>query len=185
MIDEVKKTFTDKGKKSLAAFDDNLKKVRTGRASPNILDSVTVDYYGTETPLNQVASVNVPEARMIVIQPWEKNMIPKIEKAIQKAELGLNPSNDGNVVRVMIPALTEETRKELVKNAKQIAEQARVGIRNIRRDLNEKLKKALKAHDITEDVEKQGLDEVQKLTDKYIKEIDEHLANKEKEILEI
>ena len=171
MIEEIKSNFFDKAKKSISAFSENLKKIRTGRATVNLLDGVMVDYYGAMTPLNQVASVSTPEARTILVQPWDKGMLKNIEKAIQKAELGFNPIADGAVVRVSIPALTEETRKEIVKDAKNIAELARVSIRNLRRDSNEAAKKALKDHKITEDEEKQSLDEIQKLTDNYIKEI--------------
>jgi ribosome recycling factor len=185
MVKDIKDNFDKKAKKTIEAFLENLKKIRTGRASTAVLENIMVDYYGTDTPLNQVASLSVPEARMIVIQPWDKTVIKAIEKAIQKAELGFNPSSDGNVVRVMVPALTEETRKELVKEAKNIAEQARVGIRNLRRDANEHLKKELKDHKITEDEEKHGLDDIQKATDNYIKEIDTILSKKEKEIMEI
>ncbi|OHD11765.1 MAG: ribosome recycling factor [Spirochaetes bacterium GWD1_27_9] len=185
MIEEIKKSFQEKAKKSIVAFGDQLKKVRTGRATANLLDPVIVDYYGTATPLAQVASISVPEARLIVIQPWDKGMVRNIEKAIQKAELGFNPASDGNVIRVSIPALTQETRLEIVKDAKNIAEQARISIRNLRRDSNDFTKKALKDHKITEDQEKQCLDDVQKLTDNFIKEINTIFEKKEKEILEI
>ena len=185
MIEVIKSNFLDKAKKSISAFSENLKKIRTGRATVNLLDGVMVDYYGAMTPLNQVASVSTPEARTILVQPWDKGMLKNIEKAIQKAELGFNPIADGAVVRVSIPALTEETRKEIVKDAKNIAEQSRIIIRNLRRDANEAAKKALKEHKITEDNEKQSLDEIQKLTDNYIKEVNTILEKKEKEILEI
>ncbi|HBD93386.1 MAG TPA: ribosome recycling factor [Spirochaetia bacterium] len=185
MIDDVKNKFNEKALKSIDAFLDGLKKIRTGRASASVFDNVTVDYYGQQTPLNQVANITVPEARMILIQPWEKNMISPIEKSILKAELGFNPSNDGNVIRVNIAPLTKETRLELVKEAKQQAEQAKVIIRNLRRDSNELLKKLLKDHQITEDQEKKGLEDSQKLTDKYIVDITKLFEKKEKEILEI
>jgi ribosome recycling factor len=185
MIDEIKKSFQDKAKKSVASFTDQLKKLRTGRATASLLDSIMVDYYGTPTPLNQIASISVPEARLIVVQPWDKTIAKNIEKAIQKAELGFNPISDGNVIRVSIPALTEETRLDIVKEAKNVAEQARISIRNLRRDGNEHSKKSLKNHEITEDQEKQVLDEIQKSTDNYIKEINSILEKKEKEILEI
>lgn len=185
MIDEIKNKFNDKAKKTIASFEEALKKIRTGRASTNVFDNVMVDYYGEDTPINQVATVSVPEARMIVIQPWEKPMIAKIEKAIMKAELGFNPSNDGNVIRVNIPALTEETRLGLVKDAKALTEQSRVSVRNLRREANDAVKKALKANEITEDQEKQGLDEIQKSTDNFIKQLNTILEKKEKEILEI
>jgi ribosome recycling factor len=185
MIDEIKKTFQDKSQKSISAFADQLKRVRTGRATANLLDPVLVDYYGTPTPISQVASISVPEARLIVIQPWDKTMVKNIEKAIQKAELGFNPMSDGNVLRINIPALTEETRHEIVKDAKNIAEQARISIRNLRREANDHAKKVYKEHKITEDQEKQSLDEIQKLTDNYIKDINLIFEKKEKEILEI
>ncbi|HNZ26188.1 MAG TPA: ribosome recycling factor [Spirochaetota bacterium] len=185
MLNGVKESFDDKAKKSIASFQEQLKKIRTGRASAAILDGVMVDYYGTPTPIDQTASISIPEARLILIQPWDKTTIKNIEKAIQKAELGFNPSNDGNVIRIVIPPLTEETRLELVKNAKAVGEQARVSIRNLRRDSNESLKKYLKDRAITEDQEKQGLDDIQKSTDNYIKEINSILEKKEKEILEI
>lgn len=185
MLNSVKDSFNDKAKKSIASFQEQLKKIRTGRASAAALDNVMVDYYGTPTPIAQTASISIPEARLILIQPWDKTSIKNIEKAIQKAELGFNPSNDGNVIRIVIPPLTEETRLELVKNAKIVGEQARISIRNLRRDSNESLKKHLKDHEITEDQEKQGLDDIQKSTDNYIKEINLILEKKEKEILEI
>lgn len=185
MVEENKRQFDEKTKKTISNFVDQLKKVRTGRASASILDSVKVNYYGNLTPINQCASITIPEARLIVIQPWDKSIIPEIEKSIQKASLGLNPSSDGNVIRLAIPPLTEETRKEIVKDAKVMGEYARVSIRNLRRDANDHLKKALKDHDITEDEEKDGLDDIQKTTDDFIKEIDSILEKKEKEILEI
>lgn len=185
MIKENKEKFEQKAKKSIAAFMENLKKLRTGRANASILDGILVDYYGVPTPINQVASITIPEARLIVVQPWDKSMLSVIEKEIKKADIGLNPTNDGNVIRIVIPPLTEETRKEIVKEAKKEAEQARVAIRNLRREANEALKNALKEHQISEDEEKNALDEIQKLTDKYIKEIDTILEKKEKEILEV
>jgi ribosome recycling factor len=185
MVQENKKQFDEKSKKTISGFVDQLKKIRTGRASASLLDSVMVNYYGTPTPIAQTASITVPEARLIVVQPWDKSIIAEIERSIQKASLGINPSNDGNVIRLQIPPLTEETRKEIVKDAKGQAEHARISIRNLRRDANEHLKKALKDHQITEDQEKQGLDDIQKATDNYIKELDSILDRKEKEILEI
>ncbi len=185
MVEDNKVNFEKKTQKTIANFNDQLKKIRTGRASSSILDGVMVNYYGTPTPISQVGSITIPEARLIVIQPWDKSIIVDIEKAIQKSSLGFNPTNDGNVIRISIPALTEETRKQLVKDAKNIAEHTRVSIRNLRRDANENLKKLLKDHQIAEDQEKHGLDEIQKLTDKYIKDVDTILEKKEKEILEI
>lgn len=185
MLNKVKDTFNEKAKKSILNFTEQLKKIRTGRPNINILDSVMVDYYGTPTPLNQTASISVQDGRTILVQPWDKTMLKNIEKSIFKAEIGLTPSNDGNVIRINVPPLTEETRKEIVKDVKNIAEQVRVAIRNLRRDSNEAIKKLLKDKQITEDQEKHTLDEIQKLTDNYIKEINNISEKKEKEILEI
>lgn len=170
--------------KTIAALKDEFKALRTGRASASIFDRVRVDYYGTPTPLNQVSTISVPEARSIVIQPFDKSLISEIEKAILKSELGLNPSNDGKVIRISIPPLTAERRKELVKQAKSIAENSRVAIRNIRRDGNDELKKQQKDGIITEDDLKTGETDLQKSTDKYIQDINKILEEKEKEIME-
>lgn len=178
-------TAESKMKKSLAALEDEFKTIRTGRASAALFDQVKVEAYGTPTPLSQVATVSVPEARLVVIQPWDKGLLSEIERAIQKSELSVNPNNDGKVIRISIPPLTEDRRKEFVKVAKNMAEQSRVAIRNIRREANDALKKKQKSSDITEDDEKKGADEVQKLTDKYIKDINTLLEDKEKEIMEI
>ncbi len=172
-------------KKSVAALISDFNTIRTGRASAALFDKIRVDYYGQSTPLSQVATISIPEARLVVIQPWDKGILNEIEKAIQKSELSVNPNNDGKVLRINIPPLTEERRKELVKVAKNTAEQGRVAIRNIRRDANDELKKMEKKHEITEDDEKKGAEDIQKLTDSYIKEINSHLENKEKEIMEI
>ena len=169
--------------KTIAALKDEFKALRTGRASASIFDRVRVDYYGTPTPLNQVSTISVPEARSIVIQPFDKSLISEIEKAILKSELGLNPSNDGKVIRISIPPLTAERRKELVKQAKSIAENSRVAIRNIRRDGNDELKKQQKDGTITEDDLKTGEADLQKSTDKYIQDINKILEEKEKEIM--
>ena len=170
--------------KTIAALKDEFKALRTGRASASIFDRVRVDYYGTPTPLNQVSTISVPEARSIVIQPFDKSLISEIEKAILKSELGLNPSNDGKVIRISIPPLTAERRKELVKQAKSIAENSRVAIRNIRRDGNDELKKQQKDGTITEDDLKTGEADLQKSTDKYIQDINKILEEKEQEIME-
>ena len=170
--------------KTIAALKDEFKALRTGRASASIFDRVRVDYYGTPTPLNQVSTISVPEARSIVIQPFDKSLISEIEKAILKSELGLNPSNDGKVIRISIPPLTAERRKELVKQAKSIAENSRVAIRNIRRDGNDELKKQQKDGTITEDDLKTGEADLQKSTDKFIQDINKILEEKEKEIME-
>ena len=163
----------------------DLASVRAGRATPALLEKVMVDYYGTPTPVNQVASVTVPEPRMIIIQPWEKNLLKDIERAIMKSDLGLNPNSDGAVIRLNLPQLTEERRKEIVKTVHKKSEDARVIVRNLRRDANDAVKKAEKAKEITEDEAKKGTDDIQKMTDKIIKEIDNIMANKEKEVMEI
>lgn len=171
--------------KAVDHFQNELKKVRTGRASASLLDDIRVDYYGTPTPLGQVATVNVPDARSIVIQPWEKSMLGEIEKAIRQSDLGLNPNNDGTIIRVPIPPLTEERRRDIVKMCKKDAEESRVAVRNIRRDQLEALKKAEKEEHFSEDDRKRAEDDVQKLTDKHVKMIDELLAKKEKEVMEV
>lgn len=170
--------------KSIAALKDEFNAIRTGRASAALFDKVRVDYYGQPTPLNQVATVSVPEARSVVIQPFDKTLIGEIEKAIQKSELGLHPSNDGKIIRIAIPPLTAERRKELVKQAKAAAETSRVAIRNIRRDGNEDLKKQQKDSKLTEDELKTAEDALQKSTDKFIADINKILETKEKEIME-
>jgi ribosome recycling factor len=170
------------------AIDDALRKlatVRTGRASVSLLDTVSVDYYGTPTPLTQMASVHAPEPQMLTVQPWDQTQVGNVEKAIRAADLGLNPSNDGKLVRIPIPPLTEERRKQLAKQVHEIAEEHRTAVRNIRRDANEKLKKMLKDKAISEDNERDGLDEVQKLTDSYIAKIDELSKSKEHEIMSV
>jgi len=175
----------DRMKKSLASLKDGFAALRTGRASPAIFDKIRVDAYGEKSPLNQVANISVPEARLIVIQPWDKGLIGEIEKAIRASELSLNPSNDGKVIRISIPPLTEERRKDLAKQAKNQAEQSRVAIRNIRRDGNDELKKLLKDSKITEDEEGKTVEELQKLTDGYIGKVNQVLEEKEKEIMEV
>jgi ribosome recycling factor len=170
--------------KSIAALKDEFNAIRTGRASAALFDKVRVDYYGQPTPLNQVATVSVPEARSVVIQPFDKTLIGEIEKAIQKSELGLHPSNDGKIIRIAIPPLTAERRKELVKQAKAAAETSRVAIRNIRRDGNDDLKKQQKDSKLTEDELKSAEDALQKSTDKFIADINKILETKEKEIME-
>ncbi|MDR0323720.1 MAG: ribosome recycling factor [Treponema sp.] len=172
-------------KKTVANLKEGFAAIRTGRASASLFDRIRVDYYGEKSPMNQVANISVPEARLIVIQPWDKNLIGEIEKAIRTSELSLNPSNDGKVIRISIPPLTEERRKELVKLAKNQAEQSRVAIRNIRRDGNEEMKKLLKDSKITEDDETKGAAELQKLTDSYINQVNHVLEEKEKEIMEV
>nr|WP_213017601.1 ribosome recycling factor [Halomonas venusta] len=172
-------------KKSVEALHSNFNKIRTGRAHPSILDAVTVDYYGGQVPLNQVASVNVEDARTLTVAPWEQGMVPKVEKAIMTSDLGLNPSSAGNIIRVPMPMLTEETRKGYIKQARSEAEQARVAVRNVRRDANGDFKSLLKDKEITEDDQRQGEDEIQKLTDKYIAEVDKALAAKEQDLMQV
>ncbi len=172
-------------KGAIEAFKKDLGSIRTGRASLSLLDGIEVEYYGNPTPLNQVASLSTPDSRQIVIQPWDPKTISAIEKAILKSDLDLTPTNDGKVIRINIPPLTEERRKQLVKVVKKRAEEARVAIRNVRRDFNEELKKLEKNKEISEDELKKSLDEVQKLTDTYIKKVDERLEHKEKEIMEV
>lgn len=184
-MERVVKETESRMKKTIEAVGDDLNEIRTGRASASLFDKIRVEYYGNPTPLNQVATISVPEARLVVIQPWDKGIIGEIEKAIQKSELSLNPSNDGKVIRLNIPPLTEERRKEYVKVAKDKAEQGRVALRNIRRDANDELKKLEKDGDISEDEQKRFEDEVQKLADAYVKKINDVLEAKEQEILEI
>ena len=184
-MDSVKSGCDEKMKKAIEALKNEFSGVRTGRASPSLLDKIRVDYYGQKTPLSQVATVSVPEARLIVIQPWDRSLIGEIEKAIQKSELSLNPSNDGKVIRIAIPPLTEERRKELVKMAKGMAEQSRVQVRNIRRDGLEELKKHLAAGGVAEDLIKKEEEELQKLTDSFVSQINKVLEEKEKEIMEV
>jgi ribosome recycling factor len=169
--------------KTIDTLKKDLSRIRTGRASPALLDGLTVDYYGSPMPINQVANVSIPDARLIVIQPWEKSMIGPIEKVIHASDLGLNPQSDGNLLRLPIPPLSEERRQELFRTCKRTGEESKVAIRNVRRDANEKLKKAEKDKQITQDEAKKGIDEIQKLTDKYIKLVDDTLLAKEKEIM--
>ena len=175
----------EKMEKAIQAFSRELASVRAGRANPSLLDKVTVDYYGAPTPVNQLASINVPEARMLVITPYDKTALGDIEKAILKSDLGLNPSNDGSIIRIAIPALTEDRRKELVKLTKKYAEEAKVAIRNVRRDGNDDLKKLEKNGEITEDELRGYTEDVQKLTDDSINKVDLVTKDKEKEIMEV
>ncbi|NHM29825.1 ribosome recycling factor [Neobacillus terrae] len=175
----------DKMTKAIQAFTRELASIRAGRASASLLDRITVDYYGAPTPVNQLAGISVPEARLLVIQPYDKTILGEIEKAILKSDLGLNPSNDGSLIRIMIPQLTEERRKELVKVVKKEAEEAKVAIRNIRRDGNDDLKKLEKNGEITEDAQRGYSEDIQKLTDDHINKIDQITKDKEKEILEV
>ncbi len=170
--------------KAISHLKQELKKIRTGKADPNILNDIYVDYYGTSTPIYQLANINTPDPRTISIQPWDKNVIDGIEKAIQSANLGLNPSNDGELIRINIPALTEERRKELVKHVKALGENAKVSVRNVRREANDQFKK-MKNEGLSEDEEKKAVDKMQEITNKYVKDIDKILEEKEKEIMEV
>ncbi|HEX6922242.1 MAG TPA: ribosome recycling factor [Bacillales bacterium] len=185
MSNEVIQTAKSKMEKAVASFRREIATVRAGRANPSILDKVMVDYYGATTPLNQLANISAPEARLLVIQPYDKSSLQDMEKAIQKADLGLSPSNDGDLIRIAIPQLTEERRQQLVKLVKKYAEDGKVAVRNIRRDSNDELKKAEKNGDITEDELRRYTDEIQKLTDSQIGEIENTAEEKEKEIMEV
>lgn len=171
--------------KALQAMKKELTSIRTGKATSSLLDEIQVDYYGTMTPLSQVANISAPDARLLVIQPWEKKLIPQIVKAIQKSDLGLNPQSDPNVVRLPIPPLTEERRRDLVKLVKKVGEEAKVAVRNIRRDANDAFKKAEKDKDVSEDESRKGQEQVQKITDEYIEKTEEMLNKKEQEIMEV
>jgi len=185
MIPEVRKKTEEKMKAAIESLRYEFSTIRTGRASLSLLDMVRVDYYGTPSPISQVATLAIPDAKTITIQPWEAKMVGPIEKAIQKSEIGINPVNDGRIIRLVMQPLTEERRKELVKKAKKMTEDAKVVIRNVRRESNEGLKKAEKDKKITEDELTKGEQEVQKMTDDYIKKMDEMLAHKDKEIMEV
>jgi ribosome recycling factor len=184
-IGEIFRETEDRMNKSLHVFDAELSKIRTGRASTSLVEHIAVDYYGTQTPINQLATISTPEARTILIQPWDINAISGIEKAIMKSELGVNPANDGKVIRIAIPVLTEERRKDLVKHVHKLAEEYRVAVRQIRKDMNSKLKDAEKEKHVPEDAQKKNLNKIQEITDKSIQKINERLEKKEKEILEV
>lgn len=184
-MQELIKGYEDKMNKSLEVLLNEYGSIRAGRANPHVLDKIRVDYYGTPTPIQQVGNVSVPEARMIVIQPWEKNLLKVIEKAILTSDLGINPTNDGNCIRLAFPELTEDRRKELAKDIKKKGENAKVAVRNIRRDGNDVLKKMEKANEITEDELKQNEDKMQKITDKMIEKIDAAIEAKTKEIMTV
>ncbi|MFM2398328.1 MAG: hypothetical protein RL341_485 [Pseudomonadota bacterium] len=184
-VADVKKSAEQKMQKSLESLKGNLGKIRTGRAQPSLLDHVQVDYYGSMVPLSQVANLGLADARTITVQPWEKKMVQVVEKAIRESDLGLNPATQGDMIRVPMPALTEERRKELTKVAKSEGEDARISIRNIRRDANEGLKKLLKDKAISEDDERRAQDDIQKLTDRFIADVDKQVSEKEKEIMTV
>ncbi len=185
MIEDIMNKCTTGMEKRLASYEKELSRVRTGRASISLLDGVMAEYYGAPTPLNQVATLSTPDAKTIVVSPFEKNLIGEIEKAIMKADLGLQPTNDGVIIRLPIPALTEERRKDLVKSIKKMTEDAKVGVRHCRRDANDAIKKLEKSKEIAEDESKSQQQDIQKKTDDFIKKIDERMAAKEKEVMTI
>ena len=185
MLDKVIDTAKEKMQKSCAVYERDLMGLRAGRANPQLLDRIMVDYYGTPTPIPQVGNISSPEPRLLVIAPWETKMIPQIEKAIQKSDLGLNPSNDGKIIRLIFPELNEERRRDLTKVASKGAEETKVAIRSIRRDAIEQIKKMKKNSEITEDDQRKAEEDMQKVTDKAIKQVDEIFARKEKEIMEV
>jgi ribosome recycling factor len=185
VINDLKKDAETRMRKSVEALGTAFNKIRTGRAHPSILDTVRVSYYGNEVPISQVANINVEDARTLMVTPWEKSMVPDVEKAIMKSDLGLNPSSAGQVIRIPMPALTEETRKGFIRQARHEAEHARVSVRNIRRDVNGDFKDLLKEKMISEDEARRAEEDVQKLTDRFVAEIDQMLATKEKDLMEI
>ena len=175
----------EKMEKAISVFSEKLSEVRAGRANPAILNKVRIDYYGTQTPINQVAAISVPEARLIVIQPWDASVLKEIEKAILASDIGINPNNDGKVIRLAFPELNEERRKELVKDIKKMGEETKVAVRNVRREGLDKAKAMQKNSEITEDELKQAENEIQKITDKYVEEVDKVLEKKEKEVMSV
>lgn len=185
MLNDIKASLNEAMARSISTFKGQLLKVRTGRASPNILDGVMVNYYGTPSPIKQLGQISTPEARLLQIQPYDKSAISEIEKAIMGANLGLTPGNDGNLIRIPFPALTEEKRKDLVKGVKKLGEEAKIAVRNIRREENEKVKKSEKNKELSEDDSKKYQDEIQELTDSFIKQIDQLIVAKEKELLTV
>jgi len=185
MIKDLLNDAQDRMEKVEKILISEFSSMRAGRATPALLDRIMVDYYGTPTPVNQTANISCPEPRMILVQPWDKNLLPAIEKAILKSDLGLTPNSDGTVIRLVVPQLTEERRKDLVKQCSKKAEESKVAVRNIRRDVNDGIKALEKSKEASEDEVKKGLDDAQKLTDKFIKRVDEVLAQKEKEVMEV
>lgn len=184
-METIKKNLEEKSKKSIVILKEDLNTVRAGRANPALLDKVVVEYYGSPTPLKNLANISVPDPRTLMVAPFDPSVIGEIEKAINIANIGINPSNDGKAIRLVIPQVTEERRKELTKTVKKMGEDSKVAVRNLRRDANDHLKKMEKAHEITEDELKKALDDIQKAIEKTVKEIDDIVANKEKEILEV
>jgi ribosome recycling factor len=185
MINDIKKDAEARMKKAIEALGNNFNKIRTGRAHPSLLDGIMVSYYGTPTPLSQVANINVEDARTLSVSPWERNLVPEIEKAIMKSDLGLNPSTNGGLIRIPLPMLTEETRKNFIKQARAEAENGRVAVRNVRRDVLGDVKALLKDKAIGEDDDRKAQDDIQKITDKYIAEVDKALAAKETDLMAI
>ena len=185
MLEEIKKETLERMEKSIISLEGSLQKLRTGRANPALLDSIQIDYYGNMTPLSQVSNISVQDAKTLLISPWEKNLVPDIEKAILTSDLGINPATSGDVIRVILPDLTEETRRDLIKVAKSEAENSKIALRNQRRDANGLLKEYLKEKEISEDDERRGQEIIQKLTDDFISKVEQLFVSKEKDLLEI
>ncbi len=185
MLEEIKQETLERMEKSISSLESSLQKIRTGRANPSLLDAIQIDYYGNMTPLSQVSNISVQDAKTLLISPWEKNLVPDIEKAIQSSDLGINPATSGDVIRVILPDLTEETRRDLIKLAKSEAENSKIALRNQRRDANGLLKEYLKEKEISEDDERRGQEIIQNLTDDFISKVEQLLELKEKDLLEI
>ena len=185
MLEEIKQETLERMEKSILSLESSLQKIRTGRANPSLLDAIQIDYYGNMTPLSQVSNISVQDAKTLLISPWEKNLVPEIEKAIQSSDLGINPATSGDVIRVILPDLTEETRRDLIKVAKSEAENSKIALRNQRRDANGLLKEYLKEKEISEDDERRGQEIIQNLTDDFISKVEQLLELKEKDLLEI
>ena len=185
MLEEIKQETLERMEKSISSLESSLQKIRTGRANPSLLDAIQIDYYGNMTPLPQVSNISVQDAKTLLISPWEKNLVPDIEKAIQSSDLGINPATSGDVIRVILPDLTEETRRDLIKVAKSEAENSKIALRNQRRDANGLLKEYLKEKEISEDDERRGQEIIQNLTDDFISKVEQLLELKEKDLLEI
>ena len=185
MLEEIKQETLERMEKSITSLESSLQKLRTGRANPALLDSIQIDYYGNLTPLSQVSNISVQDAKTLLISPWEKNLVPDIEKAIQPSDLGINPATSGDVIRVILPDLTEETRRDLIKVAKSEAENSKIALRNQRRDANGLLKEYLKEKEISEDEERRGQEIIQNLTDDFISKVEQLVVSKEKDLLEI
>ena len=185
MLEEIKQETLERMEKSISSLESSLQKIRTGRANPSLLDAIQIDYYGNMTPLSQVSNISVQDAKTLLISPWEKNLVPDIEKAIQSSDLGINPATSGDVIRVILPDLTEETRRDLIKVAKSEAENSKIALRNQRRDANGLLKEYLKEKEISEDEERRGQEIIQNLTDDFISKVEQLVVSKEKDLLEI